>query len=101
MTHYKLLVPAPLAGALALLAASGSSSTPTPTARPSASPTATASASPTLSSNPAMNLNLTDSEVPSSAAGVLTQAADGLLGGKSNTDQRVFATADRSLVIEA
>ena len=100
MTHYKLLVAAPLAGALALLAACGSSSTPTPTARPSTSPTATASASPTLSSNPAMNLNLAESEVPSSASGVVTQVSDGLLGAKTNTDQRVFANADRSLAIE-
>jgi hypothetical protein len=100
MTRYKLLVAAPMAGALALLAACGSS-TSTPTKTPTPSPTATPSASPTLSSNVAMNLNLTEAEVPASPIGPLSLVNDGLLGGKTSTDQRVFATADRSLAIEA
>jgi hypothetical protein len=98
MTQYKLLVAAPMAGAIALLAACGSS-TSTPTKTPTLSPTATQS--PTLSSNVAMNLNLTQAEVPSSPIGPLSQLNDGLLGGKSGTDQRVFASADQSLAIEA
>src|ERR1700730_5716923 len=100
MSQYKLLVAAPLAGGLALLAAcSSSSSTSTTTPTPSPTPTATASAS--ASNNVAMNLNLTQNEVPSNASGPLAEVSDGLLGGKTNTDQRVFANADRSLAIEA
>src|ERR1700682_29938 len=98
MTHYKLLVAAPMAGALALLAACGSS-TSTPTKTPTPSTTATPSASPTISSNVAMNLNLTEAEVPASPIGPLSLINDGLLGGKTSTDQRVFASADRSLAI--
>jgi hypothetical protein len=102
MTQYKLLVAAPMAGALALLAAcSSSTSTPTKTPTPSPTATATPSASPTLSSNVAMNLNLTEAEVPVSPIGALSQVKDGLLGGKTSTDQRVFASADQSLAIEA
>ncbi|HEY4869103.1 MAG TPA: hypothetical protein VII79_03755 [Candidatus Dormibacteraeota bacterium] len=102
MTQYKLFVAAPMAGALAVLAACGSStSTPTKTPTPSPTATATPSASPTLSSNVAMNLNLTEAEVPVSPIGPLSLVTDGLLGGKTNTDQRVFASADRSLAIEA
>ena len=100
MTQYKLLVVAPMAGVLALLAACGSS-TSTPTKTPTPLPAATPTASPTLSSNVAMNLNLTESEVPASPIGPLSQLNDGLLGGKTNTDQRVFASADQSLAIEA
>jgi hypothetical protein len=99
MSQYKLLVAAPLAGGLALLAACGSSSSTSTTPTPSPTPTATASAS--ASNNVAMNLNLTQTEVPSNASGPLSEVSDGLLGGKTDTDQRVFANADRSLAIEA
>ncbi len=102
MTHHKLLVAAPLAAGLALLAAcSSSTSTPTKTPTPSPTPTATASPSPSASNNVAMNLNLTETEVPTSASGTLSQVSDGLLGSKANTDQRVFANADHSLAVEA
>ncbi|HWW08681.1 MAG TPA: hypothetical protein VNY76_00410 [Candidatus Acidoferrales bacterium] len=102
MSQYKLLVAAPLAGGLALLAAcSSSSSTPTTTPTPSPTSTATASASPSISNNVAMNLSLTEIELPSNPSGPLSQVSDGLLGGKTNTDQRVFANADHSLAIEA
>jgi hypothetical protein len=100
MTQYKLLVAAPLAGGLALLAACSSSSS-TPTKTPTPSPTPTVSASPSASNNVAMNLNLTEIEVPSNPSGPLSQVSDGLLGGKTDTDQRVFANADHSLAIEA
>jgi hypothetical protein len=100
MSQYKLLVAAPLAGGLALLAACSSSSS-TPTKTPTPSPTPTVSASPSVSNNVAMNLNLTEIEVPSNPSGPLSQVSDGLLGGKTDTDQRVFANADHSLAIEA
>ena len=100
MSQYKLLVAAPLAGGLALLAACSSSSS-TPTKTPTPSPTPTVSASPSASNNVAMNLNLTQTEVPSNASGPLSEVSDGLLGGKTDTDQRVFANADHSLAIEA
>ena len=100
MTQCKLLVAAPLAGALALLAACSSSSS-TPTKTPTPSPTPTVSASPSASNNVAMQLNLTDIELPSNPSGPLSQVSDALLGGKSDTDQRVFANLDHSLAIEA
>jgi hypothetical protein len=100
MRQYKLLAAAPLIGGLALLAACSSSSS-TSTKTPTPSPTPTVSASPSASNNVAMNLNLTELEVPSNPSGPLSQISDGLLGGKTNTDQRVFANPDHSLAIEA
>ena len=100
MPQYKLVVAAPMVGVLALLASCGSS-TSTPTKTPTPLAAATPTASPTLSSNVAMNLNLTETEVPASPIGPLSLVNDGLLGGKTNTDQRVFASADQSLAIEA
>jgi hypothetical protein len=47
-----------------------------------------------------MTIALTQPELPSSPAGDLTLFSDTLLGGKPNSDQRVFSNADHSFAVE-
>ncbi|MBV9101325.1 MAG: hypothetical protein JOZ46_08395 [Candidatus Dormibacteraeota bacterium] len=88
--------------ACAALAGCSGNSSPSSSASPraSASPAGTegASPAPSAATNAAATVNLSVADIPESG---FSQVSDGPLAGHPQTDQRTFASADGSVIIEA